>query len=217
MEKAWRVESWGQAERGDVVKVEVLSDTIQRFNGVKYYLCGRYFQHGSCRLHTAVWKYHHGEIPHGYHSHHSDGNRFNNQLENLRLLRAYEHASYHAKSRSEYNKRHIEEIRPLAAEWHGSPEGRAWHSKRGHENWEMQKARQYVCTECGAVFMTKHAYGKNQNTFCSNNCKTRFRAKSGVDNEVRVCAYCGREFMVNKYSKIRYCSHECSVNGRWNK
>lgn len=197
--------------------VEVISDTIQKFNGVRYYLCGKYFQHNGNRLHIAVWKYHHGDIPRGYHIHHSDGNRFNNQLENLRLIESGKHKSYHAKKRMEYNKKHIEEIRPLAAEWHGSDAGREWHSKQGRENWEKRNEQQYVCTECGAVFATKHIYGKGQNTFCSNNCKTRFRAKSGIDNETRFCVYCGDMFAANKYSNAVYCSHKCAVNGRWNK
>jgi hypothetical protein len=45
----------------------VLTDKKQMFNGVTYYLCGKYFQKNGIRLHRVVWEYHNGEIPEGYH------------------------------------------------------------------------------------------------------------------------------------------------------
>ena len=50
--------------------VQVISSTVQRFNGVSYYLCGKYFQRRGVRLHRMVWEYHNGKIPQGYHVHH---------------------------------------------------------------------------------------------------------------------------------------------------
>ena len=38
------------------MKVEVLSETRQRFMGKTYYLCGKYFQRKGVRLHREVWR-----------------------------------------------------------------------------------------------------------------------------------------------------------------
>ena len=64
-------------------RVTVIDATKQAFNGEVFYLCGGYFQHKGKRLHRAVWEYFHGPIPKGYHIHHMDGNRANNNIENL--------------------------------------------------------------------------------------------------------------------------------------
>lgn len=199
------------------MQVEVLSDTIQIFNGERFYLCGKYFQHQGKRLHVAVWKFHNGEIPKGYHVHHIDENRSNNQIENLMLVESFIHLSVHASEREEYNKNHIKDMRELASEWHGSEAGKAWHSIHAKETWAAKKERSYVCSECGKEFTTRHDYGEEQNTFCSNACRTKHRAKSGVDNEERICAYCGKAFITNKYTKRACCSRECAVKKRWNK
>lgn len=199
------------------MQVQVLSDTIQTFGGVRFYSCGKYFQHAGKRLHKAVWEYHNGAIPKGFHVHHIDGNRSNNQIENLALLSAHNHLSMHSLARGEYNQQHMEDIRPLANEWHGSDAGKEFHSKLAKETWKKKQENAYVCSECGKEFKTRHDYGKEQLTFCSNACKTRHRAKSGVDDEERVCAYCGKPFMANKYSKKSCCSRACAVKHRWGK
>ena len=35
-----------------------------------------------------------------------------------------------------------------------------------------------------------------------------------LDNETRVCETCGKEFVTNKYYKVKYCSRECSAKAR---
>lgn len=199
------------------MKVTVVSDTIQDFNGERFYLCGNYFQHKGKRLHVTVWKYHNGDVPKGFHVHHIDENRANNQIENLRLLPAAIHVSDHAKAREEYNHQHIEDIRGLAAEWHGSDAGRAWHSEHAKQTWENAQECTYTCECCGKPFTTRHKYGEGQKTFCSNACKTMYRTKMGLDNEERVCPYCQKTFIANKYSKKLCCSRECAVKRRWGK
>ena len=68
------------------MEVKVISNTVQKFNGESYYLCGQYFQRKGKRLHRTVWEFHNGTIPKGYHVHHKDGNRSNNAIENLTLM-----------------------------------------------------------------------------------------------------------------------------------
>ena len=59
-------------------KVIVISDTIQEFNGVRYYKCGNYFQCEGIRLHREVYTYHKGKIPKGFHVHHKKDTNKNN-------------------------------------------------------------------------------------------------------------------------------------------
>lgn len=201
------------------MKVKVISPTIQEFDGERFYLCGNYFQHQGKRLHVAVWKYHNGDIPKGYHVHHIDENRSNNQIENLKLMESGMHSSLHQHSedRRAYQQKHIKDMRELASEWHKSEEGRAWHRKASKAQWENAEPITYICTECGKEFQSRHHYGTDVNKFCSNNCRAAFRRHNRTDDVDRVCAYCGKTFRVNRYSDTECCSRECAVKRRWNK
>ena len=201
------------------MEVQVISNTVQKFNGVSYYLCGYYYQRKGRRLHRAVWEHHNGPIPKGYHVHHSDGDRSNNSIDNLVLLEGHDHLSEHmnAPERVAHSKKVIEKARVAASVWHGSDAGREWHSEHGKDVWNKRGLQTYICTECGKEFQTKHIYGVHDNHFCSNNCKAIFRRKSGVDNVERICPVCGKTYVVNKYSKVNTCSSECGVKLRWGK
>jgi YHS domain-containing protein len=199
------------------VIVNVISEKIQEFNGKRYYLCGFYFQRNGVRLHRVVYRFNHGEIPAGYHVHHIDGNRANNDISNLEHREACEHSSEHA-NRPEhiaYGRMHIERIRPLASKWHGSDKGKEWHSQHGKEVMENRTDATYACTHCGREFSTKHRYGEGESTFCSNKCKSAFRRDSGIDDEQRICRYCGEAFTVNKYSKTETCNRTCAQRLRF--
>lgn len=196
------------------MEVRVLSETKQEFNGVAYYRSGHYFQRDGVHLHIAVWQYHNGEIPPGHHVHHRDGDRSNNQIENLQALPAFEHISAHSRSRVEYNLRHMEEMRSLAFEWHGTEQGRAWHSEHAKRYWSGREPISYTCPQCGKSFESMRVYGPHDNRFCCNYCKAKFRRASGVDNEQRTCALCGNAFTANRYEKNRFCSRSCAVDAR---
>jgi DNA-directed RNA polymerase subunit RPC12/RpoP len=201
------------------MKVKVISPTIQEFDGERFYLCGNYFQHKGKRLHVAVWRYHNGEIPKGYHVHHIDEDRTNNQIENLRLMVSNMHLSMHQHSdeRRAYQQEHIKDMRELASEWHRSEAGREMHKRLAEKQWENAEPIKYICTECGKEFESRHHYGPEENHFCGPNCKAAFRRHSRKDDVERVCAYCGKTFRVNRYSKAECCSRDCAVKRRWNK
>lgn len=189
----------------------VISDTIQEFDGIRYYRCGDYFQQKGKALHREVWVKAHGPVPEGFEVHHKDHDCSNNMLGNLELLDGSEHARLHALERGlgEFGRRHLEKAGELAKEWHKSEAGRAWHKEHYSKMSDALHAREErTCEECGTVFMG--LVGKpERNRFCSNKCKTRWRYKSGVDNEERNCRVCGTGFMINKYWTTMTCSRSC--------
>ena len=189
----------------------ILSETIQEFGGVRYYLCDRYFQNKGVRLHRVVWETSNGEIPDGYHVHHINEDRADNRLENLALLQGSEHLSLHnsteeAKQRSRGN---LGLARIAAAKWHGSPEGIAWHKEQYAKNC---KGKTHVLIERTCGHCEKIFQGVQHAAWCSNRCKSAARRDSGIDNVDRPCVGCGTVFRINKYQKTRYCSLSCSRN-----
>ena len=150
------------------MEVQIISDTIQRFDGKSYYYCGQYFQRKGVRLHRAVWEKHHGEIPEGYHVHHKDENRRNNEPENLELLPGRVHLSHHMSSekQKERSRSSIEKARPGAAKWHGSTAGREWHSDHAKETWATKGYYTRVCDWCGKEYITREIGHKTGQHFC---------------------------------------------------
>ena len=93
---------------------------------------GGYAKERKAYLHREVWKKFTGEIPKGFQIHHKDGNKENNEIENLECLSSKEHAKRHPR---EYDLEHLQKIGELAKEWHKSKKGRAWHSIHGKQIW----------------------------------------------------------------------------------
>src|SRR5262245_49306002 len=130
----------------------IISATIQEFNGVSYYLCGRYFQKRGMRLHRMVWMYNFGRIPTGYDIHHKDHNPGNNDPDNLECLSKRQHqGDRHGAAHAERGRQSIAKAIAAAPAWHGSPEGRAWHAAHYEQNIRpvMETRIPAVCQECG--------------------------------------------------------------------
>src|SRR4051812_4898466 len=170
-------------------------------------------QSGVGRLHQETWEAAHGPIPEGHDIHHRDNNPLNNTLENLECLTEAEHAAYHALNLSdaerERRRKQADTMRPLAAEWHGTEEGIAWHRENGKACWENREPTTHTCEHCGKSYESLSR--RESNRFCSNACKSAARRASGVDDETRSCARCGVAFTCNHYSKIRFCSRSCAI------
>lgn len=172
------------------------------------------------RLHVYVWEYYNGVVPKGYHVHHNDFDKNNNEIGNLTLMKAGEHIKLHCNSwsdeRLEAQRQMLKEKAvPKASEWHGSILGKEWHKKHYEQTKDKLHAKgMFVCQNCGKEF---EAENTGNNKFCSNKCKSAYRRKSGADNEIRICEICGKEFTTNKYSKAKTCSKKCSQKLRWNK
>lgn len=162
------------------------------------------------RLHVYVWEHFNGEVPKGFHVHHKDMNKGNNEIDNLEILSAKEHEKLHgsliSEGRKEWMRKNLaDNARPKASEWHGSENGKQWHSEHAQAIWQSASVRKYICQYCGAEFETRNVYGENQAKFCSNKCRAANRRKSGVDDVEKICEKCGQPYMANKYSKTRFC------------
>ncbi len=183
----------------------IATPTKQIFNGKPYYLCGKYFQNDGERLHRTVYEFHNGPIPKGMAVHHIDENRSNNSIDNLMLMRLGEHTSHHHTGLTDTMPA---EALEAAAVWHGSQEGREWHTehyaKYGHA---MQVITDFVCEVCGKDYRAKI---RGNNRFCSAKCCAKDRRDSGADSEIRKCEYCAADFSVNRYKPNRFCCRGCS-------
>lgn len=191
-------------DNGDLACFDGLS--FRRDKRTGYYLNSTIHK----RLHVYVWEHYNGEVPKGYHIHHKDHDKNNNEIENLVLLSAHEHQTLHGNSWSEKRREWarqnlIDNARPKASEWHGSEEGKKWHSEHGKAVQANLPMLKFVCSFCGKEFETKYNYKDATIKFCSNNCRAANRRKLGVDDIEKICERCGQPYMSNKYRKTRWC------------
>jgi len=197
-----------------------MTENVIEHNGIKFYkpkkenyYIGEVVKNGVrkvCRLHRYIWEENYGEIPEGYHIHHKDKDFNNNSIDNLEMLEAFEHLSNHSKENREQSRKSIEKARPYAIEWHKSKKGREWHKKHYEKTKEkLYKKTERSCIVCGKTFLAI----RENNIYCSNNCKAKDRRKSGIDNVTRQCIVCGKDFVISRYSKTMKCEEH---RGRWN-
>lgn len=187
------------------------------FNGLKYTRdekTGYYLNStNSVRLHRSIWEYHNEDIPKGFHVHHIDGDKSNNNIENLAVMDGKEHLYLHGKQPEGIEK--IQRAQPLgqekAKEWHRSEEGSKWHKSQYLKTKDkLHEKKDFKCERCGTKF---EAVKNGLNRFCSNKCKAAARRDSGIDNVTKDCEFCGTPFTSNKYQKKRFCSKACSNKG----
>lgn len=195
--------------------------TVAYFDGFKfrrdaktgYFLSTKVTSQGKReRLHVYVWRYNNGPIPEGRHIHHVDEDKYHNDIENLVCIGQSEHLSIHSRERVENDREKVVEnltqkAVPAAAAWHKSDAGREWHRNNWQSSLGKRKPATFKCQWCGRTFVSLQAKSK----FCSNNCKTKARKDSGVDNEIRTCKVCGKEFVCDKYAPTKTCSKECGI------
>lgn len=168
------------------------------------------------RLHRYVWEKNNGPVPDGYHVHHKDLDKDNNDISNLGLMLGKTHEQLHGEITTadedrveRMRKNLIKNALPKASEWHGSAKGRKWHSEHGKDAWKKRKPKSKLCEYCGSEFQS--ITRRPNDRFCSNNCKSAWRRKQGYDNEERICAVCGKTFQINRYTKTKTCSRTCAT------
>ena len=198
---------------------------LAEFNGYKfrldkktgYYLSTQVINGKRKRLHVYVWECSNGEIPTGCVIHHIDHDKSNNDISNLELLTEEEHIQRHKEEITEkqlavWRDNLDKYARKQAIAWHKSDKGKEWHK----QHYEEMKDKFYVkaefkCLNCGKSFI---ATKSKENKFCSCNCRSAYRRKSGVDNIERECECCGEKFITNKYSKAKYCEKHRRKSGK---
>lgn len=176
-----------------------------------YFLSSKNIGTSRKRLHIYIWESINGDIPKGYHVHHKDENKLNNEIDNLELLDKCVHSKLHGKEirnneerMAKTTKALLECAIPKACEWHKSKEGVEWHKKHYKRTKDkLHRKNTFKCKMCGKEFESI------REGFCSNKCKSAYRRKIGVDDVSRICVVCGKEFKCNKYSKAKTCSNKC--------
>lgn len=174
-----------------------------------YYLCSTPSEDGRRkRMHVYVWEYYNGPVPQGFHVHHIDGDKGNNDIENLTIIDGTKHRQLHSEQltpeQREWRRINLREnAAPKAKSWHTSMEGKQWHKEHYVRTKEKLRERKcYTCECCGKNFESTQITVR----FCSNNCRSKYRRMSGVDNITKICEDCGGEYVANKYAKTKYCS-----------
>lgn len=205
-----------------ILTCKYIGDTIRYMNKFyfdkKFYLDKKtgYWISSACpkiRAHVWVWNNIHGKVPKGYHIHHKDEDKSNNQIDNLELIERSRHMSIHMQDpiKRQRAKEMADKYRHLTKAWHASPEGLAWHKLHGIKGWKNRKELEITCKICNEKCLTK-SYNQE---FCSNKCKSQWRRDSGIDNIEKKCVICDKTFNINKYSKQKCCDLSCAAKYRW--
>lgn len=156
--------------------------------------------------HRWVWINYYGNIPKGMDIHHKDGDKSNNEIQNLEMLSRSDHLKRHwQEGRFDLDKRRIQLAE--ARKWLKTTEGRQKQSESSKKAWIKRKTNIIFCIQCKKEVLTTQPWTK----FCGSACEKRFRRASGVDNIHVICPECGKTFMKDKTTKKVYCSISCGA------
>jgi hypothetical protein len=144
------------------------------YEGKKYYISkqgywtrdeGRGRKRVTILLHRVVWEKHNGKIPKGFHIHHKDENRLNNEIDNLECLPQPIHASLHRKE--EWVQGSLSYLVKGQKEWLKTDQGKLQKSESVRSGWKNRKSITKSCLRCGVGFETKIP----QRKWCSKSCQ----------------------------------------------
>ena len=109
---------------------QVILDNIKftKDKTTNYFLSSRNINGKRKRLHIYMYEKYHGQIKNGKVVHHIDGNKLNNNIENLTIVDKKEHSRYHGlRIDKTILAARLSKVRAKASDWHKSENGRAWH------------------------------------------------------------------------------------------
>lgn len=169
-----------------------------------------YSQRGQT-LHRDKWRHYRGPIPSGFCVHHVNGDPLDNRMANLACMPQREHSSMHMREPENIERARatmLQLAHPAARLWHGSPDGRAWHREHAIAIARDRPLVDCACVVCGRGFRSKVASAQ----VCGRNCYSKQRRESHLDDEIRQCPWCRRDFTTNRYAKPGHCSKSCSTS-----
>lgn len=116
-------------------------------------------------LHRIIWEEYHGPIPKGFHVHHKDGNRLNNEIKNLDLMPQPQHASLHRKG--EWASGKLNYLLEGQKKFRATEEGKKIIHEAVKRGWLKRKLLLKTCIWCKKEFKTKAPQAK----LCSTSCR----------------------------------------------
>lgn len=142
--------------------------------------------------------------------HHIDGDKENNDIENLEVLDNRKHSSYHAKNMNIVNKIkrsiNIGKASKEAVKWHKTnPNSSKVHSKASKKEWKNRPYYKHICEQCGEEFYTREKKCK----FCSGQCKNDYNLGYSL-LEIESIEYIGKHDVYNMEVE-KY--HNYSIDG----
>jgi len=167
-------------------------------------------------LHQYTWCMERGAVPVGYHIHHVDGNRHNNDISNLVCLSALRHAAEHAEERRVFGRsdrqiKHLESIRLLAS---AAKLGKYQSEAKVRERAGVRTGN---CMCCGKQFeLAKRS--KDVVFYCSDKCRGKARNVLGEAalNIEQNCIGCGATFKPGySLGHQLYCSEKCRDRAKY--
>lgn len=192
-------------------QVEIIDENHQKFDGFIYRRCkdGHYTR---CSLiHRDVWQYFKSELPSGYHVHHVDENKDNNNFSNFQILTSSEHRALHNKS-----SKQIEYVCQFFGKTFMSNKtdnsSVQFCSKKCYNKWaHREKTEARTCTICGKKFIISK-YSHTQT--CSLSCRSQLILKNAVTPPIeKTCPACGKTFFTRS-QKRKYCSPTCGKTAK---
>lgn len=158
----------------ELPRVTVIDDRHQEFCGKHFtsrrdgYFYAR-FGEKMPALHRVVWSHYFGEIPKGYIVHHIDGDKNNNNIENLRLVSHSEHTQIH---NSDIPKK-IFVCQYCGKKFKGRDNRKNYYCSVtcNKKAWCASHRVKKICAYCGKPF-TSH---REQARFCSKSCAMKYR------------------------------------------
>jgi len=155
-----------------------VSKEVKVYFGKKFYLQSSGYWVNWMPIHAQrwVWICHNGMPPDGMDVHHKNGDKGNNEIENLELLNRSDHLKKHwEEGRFDLEKRRLQldKVRPI--DWLKSDEGRRAISEKGRAVWKERKATAIACGYCG-----KQAFFKRWARFCCKSCYMKWRHRAGL-------------------------------------
>lgn len=164
------------------------------FNGRKYskQKSGYYQSTTTPRqsLHVAVWEFHFGKVPEGFHIHHRDENKDNNSISNLQLLRRSKHTIIH-----HVGKKYVVRKKPYY-------KNQSVCIQCGKSFSSVKKNRKYCSDKCKHAWLSAHGRFNDREIRICERCGKEF--ETSKYDETRFCSLrCAKANRDGNNSKLK--------------